>query len=697
MLETSTVVAAPRKPIIRRHQPFKTSDARHPLDQLSGEEVLAVSNLCKHEAAARGLPLPIRFNYITAQEPTKQDLLCYERDTTLSLPRTATALLQLPTGSTVYEATIDLSGQPLLIGLDKLEGVQPTVTLDDCLDAEEVVKSDPGIQKLLLERYGICDLELVAVDPWYYGDRFAGESLPNNARYIQCFLYTRSRPGDNHYAHPLDLLVFLDMGTRKILQTFMHDTPPQIPQHNSNFHRDLVREERGFRTGLKPLHIVQPQGPSFDVTGNRVSWQKWNMRVGFNWREGLVLHSIGYEDQGRIRPIIHRASLAEIIVPYGDPRHPFERKCAFDIVDYGLGFSANSLELGCDCLGHIHYFDGMVNNKHGEPMVIRKAVCMHEEDAGTLWKHTEYRTGHSEVRRSRRLVLSFIATIANYEYGFYWYFYQDGTIQFETKLTGCLSTSGLSPGEGPLPTHGTLVAPGLNAQIHQHFFCTRLDMAIDDPHGGANLTVSEINCEPMPEGPEDMYNIGFVSTETVFNTELEAQRVANTATSRYWKISNHESRNTLTGAPTAFKLVAKDCPPLYAKLKSSHARRGAFAGRHVWVTQHSDAEFFPAGRFPLEAGADDGIADWTKQDRNINGKDCVLWHTFGVTHVPRQEDYPVMPVEHCGFLLKPFNFFDANPGLDIPPGADIASKDNQLQPTCCQKPALQGVMHVSKL
>ena len=59
------------------------------------------------------------------------------------------------------------------------------------------------------------------------------------------------------------------------------------------------------------------------------------------------------------------------------------------------------------------------------------------------------------------------------------------------KLTGCLSTNVLSPGEGPLPTHGTLLAPGLNAQVHQHFFCARLDMAVDDPHGGRALTVTE--------------------------------------------------------------------------------------------------------------------------------------------------------------------------------------------------------------
>ena len=42
-----------------------------------------------------------------------------------------------------------------------------------------------------------------------------------------------------------------------------------------------------------------------------------------------------YEDQGRVRPVLHRASTVEIIVPYGDPRAPFHKKCAFDVVDYG--------------------------------------------------------------------------------------------------------------------------------------------------------------------------------------------------------------------------------------------------------------------------------------------------------------------------------------------------------------------------
>ena len=81
----------------------------------------------------------------------------------------------------------------------------------------------------------------------------------------------------------------------------------------------------------------------------------------------MLLPARRYEDQGRVRPVMHRASTVEIIVPYGDPRQPFNRKCAFDALDYGLGASANSLELGCDCLGAIKYFDGVMTTGSGAP------------------------------------------------------------------------------------------------------------------------------------------------------------------------------------------------------------------------------------------------------------------------------------------------------------------------------------------
>src|SRR4030095_2002441 len=95
----------------------------------------------------------------------------------------------------------------------------------------------------------------------------------------------------------------------------------------------------------------------------------------------------------------------------------------FDEGEYGIGMLANSLALGCDCLGEIRYLDAIVADAQGTPVTLENAICLHEEDFGILWKHTNFRTGQVEVRRSRRLVGSSIATVGKYEYGFLLYFY----------------------------------------------------------------------------------------------------------------------------------------------------------------------------------------------------------------------------------------------------------------------------------
>jgi len=223
-------------------------------------------------------------------------------------------------------------------------------------------------------------------------------------------------PDDNEYAHPLDIIPWVDLGTERVVRIEQYDKPPPVPKgDNGQYHERLVTLP--FRTDLRKLHVVQPDGPSFVVRGNAVQWQHWNLRVGFNAREGLVLHSVSYDDPhsgGAPRAVAHRLSIAELAVPYGDPRPPYTRKCALDAGDYGLGFAANSLALGCDCLGHVHYFDGVVNDATGAPVVIKNAVCMHEEDVGLLWKHLDYRAGTAQSRRARRLVISFIMTAINY-------------------------------------------------------------------------------------------------------------------------------------------------------------------------------------------------------------------------------------------------------------------------------------------
>ena len=169
--------------------------------------------------------------------------------------------------------------------------------------------------------------------------------------------------------------------------------------------------EENLRKDLKPIQITQPEGVSFTIRGKEISWQKWNMHIGFNHREGLVLSNLTYKDMdGSTRPLFYRLSLAEMVVPYANPYEPYNHKMAFDVGEYGMGFLSNSLELGCDCVGSIYYMDAILNDLKGEPWVIPKAICIHEEDAGLLFKHTDYRSGKAHSARSRRLVISHIVT-----------------------------------------------------------------------------------------------------------------------------------------------------------------------------------------------------------------------------------------------------------------------------------------------
>lgn len=648
---------------------------KHPLAELDAREIELVALSCRNVASSKGFP-PLRFNSIAAIEPHKHELLAFLRGQGPRPQRLALAVLQAPPLNMVIEARLDLERwPPAILEWKEMEGVQPAVTMDDSLETEAALKAHPRFQALMAERYGITDMEQVAADPWYCGKRFG----KLEGRILQFFLYKRSHPDDLHYAHPLDTVVTYDANTDTIKDILAYgatgpDGRVAVPERDYPWQARLIAGP--FRAGVKLLDVVQPEGPSFVIKGREVEWLGWSFRVGFSWREGLILHNLGFTERGRFRPVAYRAALAEIIVPYAEPRAPYHTKCAYDIVDYGLGFCANSLKLGCDCLGHIKYFDVTLNDSRGRPVVIEKAICLHEEDYGIAWKHMEYRDGHAEVRRSRRLVISFIATIANYEYGFYWYLYVDGSVQFEAKLTGIVSTSALFPDEHGQPTNGTLVAPGVAAAIHQHFFTVRLDMAVDCPEGGRALRVTEVNTEPMPLGPDNPHGVGFVATETVLENESQAQRMACTEKARAWKIVNPSVLNPATGQPVAWKLVpSTPSPPMLAHPSSSHATRGAFASKHLWVTPYAPDEMNPAGNYPLhpDPSQNQGIADWVTANRCLVDADLVLWHTFGLTHIVRPEDFPVMPCEYIGFHLKPFGFFEGNPAMDLPPGRNAAS------------------------
>ena len=625
-----------------------THATAHPLDPLTAAEITEAASILK---AQRQLGDRVRFETIVLQEPDKATVGNFRPGDTIE--RNALLVILDNAAAATYEAVVSLNEQRVT-SWQHVPGVQPRIMFDEFAECEAVVKANPEFQAALRLR-GITDFDLVMVDPWSAGNYgFADEE---GRRLVLTRNFLRSGPNDNGYARPIEgVTAVVDLNTMEVVRVDDYGLVP-LPPNSGNYAAEFVGE---FRQDLKPLEITQPEGASFQVDGQSVSWQKWSLRIGFTPREGLVLYTVGYADQGRIRPILYRAALSDMVVPYGDPGKDHYRKNAFDAGEYGIGSLTNSLTLGCDCLGEIYYFDAVLNDGRGGPFTIPNAVCMHEEDYGILWKHVDWRTGQTEVRRSRRLVISSIATVGNYEYGFFWYFYQDGTIQLELKLTGIVNTAAVPPGE--TPKYGTLVAPQLNAHIHQHFFNFRLDLSVD----GEGNSAYEVNTVAEPPGPDNPHGNAFYAVATPLRTEEEAQRVIDPLQGRYWLVANPSVENAL-GRPVGYKLMPGENVLPFAQPNASILRRAGFMTKHLWVTPYHRDELTATGPYPNQHPGGAGLPEYTKNNRNIENTDLVLWYTLGYHHVPRPEDWPISPVAYCGFSLKPVGFFDTNPVLDVAP------------------------------
>ena len=622
----------------------------HPLDPLSKAEIESAAKIL---GDAKKLGDGFRFISASLAEPIKAEVRSYEPGQPSS--RQALVVLNDRATGTGHEAIIDLQKQTI-VSLKRLPaGVQPSISIDEGIECEEAIRKSPLFLAHLQKR-GIKDASLVMADAWSAGSY--GNETPDEQgrRLVRALCFVRSEAEDNGYARPLDLVVIVDLNKMEVIRVD-DNSVTIVPPESSNWARQYITS---VRSDLKPLEIVQRDGPSFTVDGYEVRWQKWKFRLGFTPREGLVLHTVSYDDDGRQRPILHRASICEMVVPYGDPGNLYYRKNAFDIGEYLLGASANSLTLGCDCLGTIRYFDVETIDSRGKAVSIKNAICLHEEDAGLLWKHTDWRNNQSEVRRSRRLTTSLIATAGNYEYGFFWHFYQDGTLQCEVKLTGIMSAAVLPP--GAKPTFGVEIAPQLQAPLHQHLFCARLDMNID----GDQNSVYEVNTVSMPRDRDNPHGNAFRAQETLLATEQQAQRSVNSTSSRFWRIVNPNRKNRL-GHPVGYRLLpGENCPP-FVQPDASVALRAGFVAHNLWVTPYLPHELHAAGDYPNQHSGGDGLPKWTKANRPIENTDLVLWYVFAHNHVPRVEDWPVMPASSLGFMLKPDGFFERNPALDLPP------------------------------
>ncbi|KAJ9195634.1 hypothetical protein DTO164E3_6710 [Paecilomyces variotii] len=655
----------------------------HPFDPLTpGEIQLAVKIL---EASFPGVPL--RYKKIDVQEPAKKDVIPYIEAERLGKPlppkpaRVLQALFHRLDNGTFYKAMLNADTKSVIQVKELPKSIQGPVDVDEMIEIESLCLQHPAVLAEI-EKLKLPPGVTVCNDPWIYGTDDPNE----NRRLFQCYMYIVEvdHPQNNHYSTPVKFSPVFDGITHELVRMDYlpagvdhktMGTQPWKPVKTVQYAHELLDEP--LRTDLKPYIVQQPEGPSYGLDGNVVTWQKWRFRVGFNNREGLVLYNITYDG----RNLFYRLALNEMTVPYGDPRRPFHRKQAFDVGDVGFGITANELSLGCDCLGHIKYFGGYRTDSKGNPVELKNVICLHEQDNGLQHKHTNYRSGLATVVRNRQLVVQMICTVANYEYIFAYIFDQAAGIELEVRATGILSTAPLDNENGETVPWGTNVAPGVVAAFHQHMFSFRIDPAID----GFKNTIYYEDSVPMPPGEDNPFGAGYVTEETV----LKTSGTANTAVDRHrvFKIRNDSVINPITYKPVAYKLQTLPSQMLLMGENSFNFKRAKFASKPIWVTKYQDNELYAAGEFTNQSKSSDGVETWVQRNDPIENEDVVLWHTFGLTHNPRIEDFPVMPVERISVHLKPDGFFTKNPALDVPPSDQSFNKSTLHQEvdaaSCC--------------
>ena len=627
-----------------------TDSPAHPLDPLTAEEIRQAAAILRRE---RGVGAGWRFASIDLKEPGKAALAAGT-----PTGRDAIVVCWDRSDGQAYRAVVSLAGDAVTDWED-LPGQQPNMTVDEWHECDQMLRAQPALVEALARR-GITDMSLVLTDMWAYGAALVPERY-RGLRIGWSDVWYRGSPDGNPYAHHVTgLHPVVDLNRMTLLEIEDVGGDRERPEVRGEYTPALIGEPL---REVAPLEVSQPDGVGLTLDGRLLSWQNWRLRLGFNYREGLVLHQVGFDDDGRLRPVAHRMSFAEMFVPYRDPSVDHYRRTAFDIGEWGLGFMTTSLELGCDCLGEISYLDAVVHDSFGEPRTIRNAICVHEEDSGVLWKHVDERTG-AQVRRQRRLVVSFHVTVANYEYLVYWRFYQDGNIECEVRATGIVVTSHASG----LVSNGTIVDQGTYAPFHQHFIVARLDLDVDGPDN----TVYAVSSVAAGASGDDPYGLGLEVVSTPLRTEAEGMQDYDWASQRAWKVVNEGVRNGL-GSSVGYKLVPSGAFPPLLSPSSPAFQRAEVIGHTLWVTPYHPDERWPCGDFPNLSDRDTGLPAWTAADRPIENTDVVLWYVFGIHHITRPEDWPVMPTDAVSFWLKPFGFFDRNPALDVPPAPHCSS------------------------
>ena len=639
LVGTSSTGAGSSLSRLRPQQAASTSAAvaPGPLDPLSVAEISETFQVIESYAE---FPRGAFFPYVGLQEPSKSLVLAG------TSVRKALAQVYDEKANRLYEAVVNLPARTVESWTPK-PGVQPAVFATDFVTADRLVRLDPRWKKAMADR-GLKPSD-VFLDIWAPGD---GQTygVPAGTRLLRALSdYAGGLP--NSYDRPIEgVVATVDMNRNMVVDVTDSGKRPVDTQTTGNADSP--------RTGLKPLVVTQPGGPSFQISGNDVTWQGWRFTVGFTAREGLVLSRIGYDDGGGVRPIIYRLALDDIYVPYALPDSNWVWRTAFDIGEYNIAQYANALQTNVDVPENAVFLDENYASDTGSAggvFALPHAVAMYERDAGTLWDRTDPVSFERDARLARELVVTWSFWIGNYIYSTHYVFRMDGGLDAEIGLTGTTLDRGVGSTDTPSgDSYGSMIAKNIAAPFHQHFFNFRIDFDVD----GVNNRLVEENTYSVPS----TFGNAFDETRQVLTPEQF--RGQDPSHDRKWLVESTTRKNAL-GKPTAYELEIPSATMPYSDPSFAPLLRAPFAQHPIWVTAYKDGELYAAGDYPNQGSAGQGLSAYANSE-TVAGRDLVVWATVGVTHHPTVEEYPVMTTEMTGLSIRPSGFFSRNPALDAP-------------------------------
>ncbi len=624
-------------------------EIQHPLDPLNDVEIKAVKRILLE---SRKIDSAYRFFVINLHEPPKAELLNYKVGQPFRR-EAYTVVFDWSTNKT-SEAIIDLDGKKVL-SFETIPGVTVGGMMGDTL-TDILLKQDTAWLGGL-KRRGIHP------DSVKTSFVFAGEMgmAPADHREMIC---TPQYTNKKYHELLIDgLVAYVDLTDRKILKV--------LDDGGKGFYKP---EDIGYfdpsaitpATTTKPLNISQPEGAGFTLEGYGVKSDHWNFRIGVDNREGLVIHNAQYNDHGTLRPVIYRASLAEMYVPYGSTDLTHAAWNYYDVGAYRLGQAdptiMNGLKAGADVPTNAKFLSSWFHSESGEPLKIDSIIAVYEELSGTLTRHGRF------SRPARSLVVKYFTRVWNYDYGVKWIFHEDGTIDLRAELTGIVGIKGVNrdsdvPGGNDNTFggdyYGTLVAPHVEAVNHQHFMTFRVDLDVD---GTENL-VEEMNTVTVPPVKENVYNNAFARKSSLIKNEADGHRSLNPSSNRHWMVADAKATNS-RGQMKSYMIMPGSNTLPYSGIPSGQRKMADFLESQVWVTAFKENERHPAGEYPNTRGIKDGLTSWISDDQDLVSKDVVLWYNLGVTHLVRPEDWPIMNTHTLGFSLVPFGFFESNPVVE---------------------------------